>query len=187
MITLHDWLQIAVGSKNPVKIAAVTESFERLWYNHCTIIWYDHPTMRWISHQPLTKEETLLWAQNRAKYCLTVDTTSSLAFWLEWWVYLDKSNDNLYLFGVVAVVDREWYHNHAFWWDILLPTIVKDRILSWEELWVVMDQTIHTHNIKQWSWTIWYLTKWILNRQKWFHLTAIQAIVPRLHTEMNWY
>lgn len=187
MITLQNNLKVAVGSKNPVKINAVKEAFEKLWFPNVEIVGFDDPEMRWVDHQPLTKDSTAEWAFNRAKYCLKTNRDFDMALGLEWWVFFDDKKEKSYLFWVVAVVDKEWYENHSFSWDLLLPNILRDLLLKWEELWNAMDKTIHTQNIKQWQWTTWFLMWWVIDRQTWFMINTVQALIPWIHKNKWWY
>ncbi len=187
MITLKNGLKVAVGSKNPVKLNAVRDAFEKLWFSDTEILWVDDADMRWIGHQPMTKEATAQWALNRATYCLQKHAECDLAFGLEWWVFFDEKKEKAYLFGVTCVVDRDWYTNTSFSWELLLPNILRDLLLSWDELWDAMDKTIHTQNIKQWQWVTWFLMWWVVDRQMWFVINIVQALIPRIHKDTWWY
>ncbi len=187
MITLRNGLVIAVGSKNPVKLNAVKDAFEKLWFSEVEVQWVDDADMRWIDHQPLTKEATAQWAHNRATYCLQKFVNCDIALGLEWWVFFDDTQEKAYLFAVVCVVDRDWYTNTSFSWDLRLPNVLRDLLLSWDELWDAMDKTIHTQNIKQWQWVTWFLMWWVVDRQMLFVINIVQSLIPWIHKDKWWY
>lgn len=59
-------MNVAIGSKNPVKIAAVQEAFKKVWPDKTfAFIGVDVPSG--VSDQPMSDEESIKGATNRAK------------------------------------------------------------------------------------------------------------------------
>jgi len=89
---------IAVGSTNRVKVDAVAQGLQGE-----TITLISHPAASLVRDQPLSDEETLQGAINRAKECLD-KTQAAVAFGLEGGLVF--MNDQVYLCHWGALVDR---------------------------------------------------------------------------------
>lgn len=187
MLSLNEIKTIAIGSKNPVKLNAVKFAFEKLWRSDLFIISVDEPAMRGISHQPLSKEEALQGAKNRADYCFEMHPEIDIAFGVEGGVFFNEKKDKCFLFGVVYARDKDGYENFSYTWDALLPNVVRDRLLAGEELGPVMNQILHKDDIGKTLWTFWVLSNGVIQRTESFMINTVSTLVPRINKERGWY
>ncbi|MCP5094237.1 MAG: DUF84 family protein, partial [Chloroflexi bacterium] len=93
-------MKVAVGTKNPVKITAVRTHILRVWPD-AEIISVPVPTG--VSEMPMTDDETILGATNRA-IAARKAIDADLGFGLEGGVHPHGSG--LILHGWVVIVDR---------------------------------------------------------------------------------
>lgn len=63
-------MRIVVGSTNPVKIAAVVEAFKKYW-SDCNVVGVGIESG--VAGQPMSEEETIRGAKNRAKNALNAE------------------------------------------------------------------------------------------------------------------
>lgn len=187
MLSLNDIKTIAIWSKNPVKLNAVRLAFEKLGKTDIEIISVDEPDMRGINHQPLTKEETLQGATNRANYCFEKHPEIDIAFGIEGGVFFDERKEKCYLFGVCFAKDREGYTNFSYTGDALLPLPVRDRLLAGEELWPIINDIIHTNDIGKRIGTGGVLSNGIMNRTDSFMINTVQTLIHWIHAGKGWY
>jgi inosine/xanthosine triphosphatase len=80
-------MKVIIGSKNPVKIAAVKRAFTTCFPNE-DIQYVDQETASGVADQPLTLEETMQGAINRAKNASNNDASYSVG--LEGGIFFQK-------------------------------------------------------------------------------------------------
>lgn len=95
-------MKIAIGSKNPHKIAAVRQAFAAIWpAEELEMVATSVPSG--VSDQPLATEETIRGAINRAK---TVKVTLRPDYAVGIESGLNKIDDKWFVDGWVAVIDQ---------------------------------------------------------------------------------
>jgi inosine/xanthosine triphosphatase len=95
-------MKIAIGSKNPFKIAATRQAFASIWPSEeLEMVATTVPSG--VSDQPLTTDETIRGAINRAK---TVKVTLRPDFAVGIEAGLTKIDDKWFVDGWVAVIDK---------------------------------------------------------------------------------
>lgn len=99
----HEILTIAVGSKNQAKNLAVKTAFERAFPGN-TIDAIGFDVASGISEQPITDEESIQGALNRARNALAEQATAQYGVGLEGNTVTIE--DRMYLHGWVAVVKQ---------------------------------------------------------------------------------
>jgi len=96
-------MKIAIGSKNPQKIAATRQAFSVVWpEEELEMVATSVPSG--VSDQPLATEETIRGAINRAK---TVKVTLRPDYAVGIEAGLNKIDDKWFVDGWVAVIDKE--------------------------------------------------------------------------------
>lgn len=161
---------LAVGSKNPVKITAVS--------NIATQIWPDAlvegvVVPSGVSAMPLSDDETIEGARNRA--LLARETLNAdLGFGLEGGVH--PFEGGLLLMGWVAVVDGNGRFSLGGCGRLPLPAEMSRRILAGEELGNIIDELTNDENSKQKEGAVGVLTGGILTRVDAFQLGVALAL-----------
>ncbi len=128
-------MKIAVGSTNPVKVAAVKSIVSQLW-PEAEIQSVDVPTG--VSEMPMSDEETITGARNRAR-AARLAINADLGFGLEGGVHSDPIG--LMLQGWVVVTDGNGREGVAGAGRLPLPPMIADRVLAGEELGPIMDRS----------------------------------------------
>lgn len=134
---------IAVGSTNPVKVAAATQAVSRSW-PHAII----HPVAvdPGVRPQPLSDAEAITGATNRAQRARqTID--ADLGIGLEGNV--DENAYGLFITGWAAVVDRTGTLGIGGGGRFLVPPAIAVALRNGGELGALMDQLVGEENTKQ--------------------------------------
>lgn len=132
---------IAVGSKNPAKVEAVTNVMGDSIYK---IVAVDAPSD--VSEQPFSDEETITGAINRAKASM-LEMKSDVGIGLEGGVV--ETPFGLYLCNWGALVTKAGEPIVAGGSRIALPIEIANRLKNGEELGPVMDDYTKQKNIRK--------------------------------------
>lgn len=163
-------MKIAVGSKNPVKIAAVEEVAKKIWPNATVIgIEVQHGT----SVQPTNDEESIQGATQRAQLALQ-SADADYGFGLEGNTV--ETSHGMFLAGWVVVVDKKGEKGIASSGTIQLPEKIAEEVRKGKEVGPASDLHFSTHNIKQKEGTVGLLTNNLLTRKSAFERGVICAL-----------
>lgn len=149
---------VAVGSTNRVKIEAVAQGLEG---EAITLI--SHPAASQVRDQPISDEETLQGAINRAKDCLS-KTQAIVAFGLEGGIVF--MNDHVYLCHWGALVDRNdnlLFSNSPL---LRLPDEYREGLLNGQDLDAIMANHTGIANIGKKEGAMGYFTQNRLTRSQ---------------------
>lgn len=171
---------VAVGSKNPVKLAAVRSALE-IAQVAAHVIGVD--VASGVREQPIGYEETLRGALTRARNALQVGQ-AQWGVGLEAGVAFDEVGG--WLFSVTAIVTGEGRTSHVQSGHLLLPPAVAARVRNGEELGPVMDELTGVANSKQKLGAVGFLTNGIVRREDSFRDAFAHALAPLLHPELYW-
>ena len=163
---------IAVGSLNPVKVAAVEQMVGQVW-PAARVKALDVPSG--VGVMPLSDSETLAGARNRAT-AVREALNADLGFGLEGGV--EEMPDGLFLMGWVVAVDRHGRCGIGGAARLPLPAHIAQRVLAGEELGPVMDDVLGDHNIKQKGGAVGALTAGLVLRQDTFGIGVAYALAP---------
>jgi inosine/xanthosine triphosphatase len=137
---------IAVGSKNPVKVAAVAEAFSKIFPEEkLDIVSYEVASN--VRSQPFGDEEALTGCENR------IENLKELAPEADYRVGIEGTIDTIlevsytYAWGMVANKSGQAYAARTV--SIPLPEEVMTVINSGVELGQAIDQVFHKENSKQ--------------------------------------
>ena len=180
MLSIDQIHTIIVWSTNPTKVNWIYDLFAAHTWTNYTVEWVAAPS--WVSDMPMSREETKLWARNRAVWCKE-NCIWDMFVWWEWWVYIDDAN-NCWLFSNLCFLDRTWYMHEVMWTQYMLPPIMSERIIAGEELWPIWDDLLWETDIKKKWWVVWYLTWNKVPRKESYLHTAYHGIIPWLHPEL---
>lgn len=172
-------MKIAVGSTNPVKVAAVRTMAQRVW-PEAEVVAVKVPSG--VSSMPMSDEETLTGARNRAQAARQA-VNAALGVGLEGGVHPEPFG--LALHGWVVIVDGNGREGIGGGARIPLPKAIAQRVLAGEELGNVMDDVLNDHNVKQKGGAVGALTGGLVMREETFAVAVAYAlspfIVPELH------
>ncbi len=170
-------MRVLVGSRNPVKVNAAKKAFSRFFDDvEVEGISVDSG----VSDMPLTRAETKKGAISRANKCKVKEAD----FYLGIEGGVDEDEHGMFLFGVVAIIDKEDHLSLAGSEGFLLPEKIAARIRKGEELGPVMDSFTGMSNVKQNAGAIGFFTKNHITRTSSFEHSIILALVKFINKEI---
>ncbi len=165
-------MKIAVGSTNPVKVAAVRQVALRCW-PEAQIIAVEAPSG--VARMPMSDAESLRGAQNRALAALA-QAQADLGVGLEGGV--NPEEIGLVLHGWVAVVDGNGRIGIGGSGRLPLPPVIARRVLAGEELGPVMDELLGQVEVRKQGGAVGALTAGLVLRQDAFAQGVAYALAP---------
>ncbi|MCA9960520.1 MAG: inosine/xanthosine triphosphatase [Chloroflexota bacterium] len=165
-------MKVAVGSTNPVKVAAVREMVLRQW-PEADIVSVAVPSG--VSTMPMSDAESLAGARNRAR-AACAQIGADLGIGLEGGVNPDENG--LMLHSWVVVVDGNGREGIGGAGRLPLPNFIAQRILNGEELGPVMDDVLGETEVRQKGGAIGALTAGLVMRREAFALGVAYALAP---------
>lgn len=152
---------IAIGTKNPTKINAVKNAFSK--YLKGEFISVNVPSN--VSEQPLSDEETMTGAVNRAKNAREAEK-ANIGVGLEGG--LVKTEIGYFLCNWGALVDDSLQPIVAGGARIVIPNEIGDQVFGGQELGDVMDRYVKKHNVRQNEGAIGIFTNGLVDRTQMF-------------------
>lgn len=171
-------MKIAVGSKNPVKVGAVEDGF-RLYYPDCNVTGMEVESG--VAEQPMTEEETVKGARQRANIALKTEINADFGVGLEGGVC--EIAGKMYECAWVCVVDRAGIEGLAGGLYFELPPKVAEKIRAGGELGPIMDELTGEINVKQKLGAIGMLTKGKLDRKSAYVQIVVSAMIKFVSPE----
>lgn len=168
---------VAVGSTNPVKIAAVRTIVLQIW-PEAQIGGIAVPSG--VSEMPMNEAEIIRGARNRAE-AAREQLAADLGVGLEGGLHQESFGWALQ--GWVAVVNKNGRSHIGSGTRLLLPEGIVQRVLAGEELGHVMDDLLGEENVKQKGGAIGALTAGLIMRQDAFTHSVAYALAPFLAPE----
>ncbi len=167
--------RVAVGSRNPVKLAAVRAVLERV-----------QPALQLdgvevasgVPDQPMGDEETQRGARNRAIAALQL-TGAELAIGLEGGV-VELADGRMRSCAWAVVVDRDGQEGMGGSLSMPLPDLVSARIRAGEELGHAMDAIANTVGTKHGRGAVGILTAGLIDRRGAYEPMVAYALAPWL-------
>jgi inosine/xanthosine triphosphatase len=172
-------MQITVGSKNPVKLQATRNILEKIYSK---LIIKAVEVDSGVPDQPLSLEQTIEGAINRAKNAYTPDTDLSVGIEsglmetphslsgyldLQWCAIYDGQKITL---GVSAGFEY--------------PPMVVKEVLKGKEVGEIMDRVTGVDKLGEKKGAVSLLTRGILNRTENTEQCVLMAMVPRMNQEV---
>jgi len=172
-------LTVTVGSKNPVKINAVSNALSA-YFPHQKIIANGVDAPSSVSEQPMTTKETRDGAVNRLRYCQQYHPDSDFYAAIEGGV--DSFEDGAATFAYLAIASgaNMSVGRSA---NMPIPESVYQALTQGEELGPLMDKLFNTTNIKQKGGAIGLLTNGLETRESNYTQALHLAIAPLVHSE----
>ena len=174
-------MKIAIGSENPVKVAAVQTVVAQVWPSAQIL---SLTVDSGVSAMPMSDRECLAGARNRAHNALR-EKEADLGIGLEGGV--NAGPNGLFLLGWVVAACSDGREGIGGTARIPLPKHMADRINDGEELGDVIDEILGQKNIKKKGGTVGALTGGLVLRREAFATAVAYALspflVPHLHDD----
>lgn len=167
--------RVAVGSRNPVKLAAVRAVLERV---QPAVELFAVDVASGVPDQPIGDEETQQGARNRAIAALEV-TGAELAVGLEGGV-VELADGRMRSCAWAVVVDRHGAEGLGGSLSMPLPDVVAARIRAGEELGHAMDAIANVVGTKHGRGAVGILTAGLIDRQGAYEPMVAYALAPWL-------
>lgn len=185
-------MKIVVGSKNPVKVGSVEESFKKYWPD-CEVIGMD--VQSGVSAQPMSELETMNGARQRAYAALAADTDAQYGVGLEggvteinptssnWTGVRNGAKSRMFECAWVAIVSKDGKEGLAGGLYFELPEKIAKEIRGGGELGPLMDKFTGEKNIKQGSGAIGVFTRGELDRKSAYVQIVLSALIKFVSPE----
>ena len=171
---------VAVGSRNPIKIEAARRAMQRLW-PQADFQGIDVPSG--IAAQPMTDDEAILGARNRAERALAALTGATHGVGIEGNVA--ESAYGMFVTGWAVVIDQRGQLGIGAGGRFLLPAPLAEQVRQGVELGLLMDHFTGRANTKQQEGAVGILTGGALGRADALAVAVTMALtrftVPELY------
>ncbi len=170
-------MKIAIWTKSPPKVAAIEEAIKKcVYFDKENIEIIPLKVSSDISDMPISLEENMKWAYNRAYNCKK-EVEADFYIWMEWWTNI--IDDKAYLFGVVYILDKNWNWHYGVSNMMEVPEYFRQKIYDEGlELWPVLSEATKEENAsKKWG-AFWHWSDDMLTRKDQFVLAFLSWIVP---------
>lgn len=173
---------IIVASQNPVKINATRVGFARTFPDiECHVSRVSVPSG--VSDQPMTSDETLQGALNRAENARR--HTADATYWVGIEGGVDETAHGMEVFAWVVVTDGQ-RTGKSKTGTFFLPDEVVSLIRQGVELGDADDQVFGRENSKQGNGAVGILTKDVIDRTDYYVHAMILALIPFTNTALRW-
>ncbi len=176
-------LDITVASQNPVKIQAALRAFQRM-FPQGAFRARGLAVPSGVPDQPLSSEETLRGASNRAIQARAAVPNS--AFWVGIEGGIEDSPLGMRCFAWVHVLGQDKRVGRGQTAVFYLPQEVADLLRAGLELGEADDLIFWRENSKQSSGAIGLLTDDVIDREAYYTHAVIMALVPFKNPTLRW-
>jgi inosine/xanthosine triphosphatase len=171
-------MKVTVGSKNPVKLRATRNVFEKIFGKVKVLATNVNSG---VSHTPSSFGELVKGAINRAKEALK-KTKADFGVGLEGGY--EKTKFGFFLSEVVAIVDNKGRIGIGGGGRVLLTQKIVSELKKGKELGEILDQIQKTKNTKQKLGTVGFLLKGRITREKSVEQAILYALARFLRPEI---
>lgn len=172
---------VAVGSTNPVKITCVQLAFEAVWPKQSWEV-KGIPVSSDVSNQPLSDEECITGATNRATAAITI-AESDFGVGLEGGI--QKIGSHWFDKGWIVILDNTGRIGIGSSINMLTPPRMIKMIMDDHlELGEINDIIFKTKNSKHGDGHFGLMTKNLITRTEGYKDAVITALVPFIHPEL---
>jgi inosine/xanthosine triphosphatase len=183
---------VVVGSKNPVKVGAVEEAFKK-YFPNCEVV--GTQVESGVSAQPMSEQETINGARQRAHAALMTIETADYGVGLEGgvteinptspnWSGLRHGRGKMFECAWVCVVNRKEVEGLAGGLYFEIPEKVAVKIRKGGELGPIMEEYLK-YDVKRTNGAIGVLTKGQLDRKQAYVQIVLSALIKFISPE--WY
>ncbi|MEL7001981.1 MAG: inosine/xanthosine triphosphatase [Bacteroidota bacterium] len=171
--------KVIIASKNPVKINAVKIGFMKIFPSEeFEFVGVSVPSE--VADQPMTSEETLLGAENRAKNAMQ---THQADYWAGVEGGIELQGDDMQAFAWIVIADNS-KKGKAQTGIFILPQKVADLVRSGKELGEADDIVFGHSNSKQKNGAVGLLTKDVIDRTSYYAEAVVLALIPFINQDL---
>lgn len=171
-------MKIAVGSKNPVKIDSALAGFERMFPGQPFSV-QGLAVPSGVSDQPMTSEETLAGATERAMALRSLDSTADFFVGIEGGI--ERVGETMFASAWIVIVDAAGNQGSGRSGTFPLPPRVQQRVESGIELGLANDEVFGELNSKQRGGAVGSLTSGVITRRSLYEHAMVLALVSFKH------
>ena len=172
-------MKIIVGSTNPVKINSAKVAFETVFPDEEFEV-EGVSVASEVRDQPLSNDETLTGARNRAK---NAKDKYEGDYWVGIEGGIEDHENELEAFAWMVVIGADGMEGKAKTSSFVLPHEVSLLVRSGLELGQADDQVFNQKHSKQKNGAVGLLTDNIIDRQEYYKQAVILALVPFMKPE----
>lgn len=168
-------MKIAIGTKAAPKLAAIEEWIKRCpYFDWIEVELIPMDVESGIGDMPLSQEENMTWARNRAINC-KAKIEADFYIWMEGWATMIW--EKAYLFWVVYIMDNSGEWHFGFSNHMEIPEIFRKRIYdNLEDLGPVLSEITWIEWASKKTWAFWAWSDDLLTRKEQFLLAFLSAI-----------
>ncbi len=167
--------KIVVASNNPVKIQCALDGFRKMFpdrqYSASGV-----SVPSGVRAQPMTDEETLLGATNRAQAAR--QQIPDADYWVGVEGGIDERGDEMEVFAWIVVLGKNGVNGKSRTATFYLPQEVRDLVRQGVELGEADDRAFGRSNSKQQNGSVGLLTQDAITRITYYEHAVILALVP---------
>ncbi|MEQ8473008.1 MAG: inosine/xanthosine triphosphatase [Marinoscillum sp.] len=172
--------RVIVASKNPVKINSTKEGFQKI-FPGLSFQFEGVSVSSGVSEQPMTDEETLQGAINRAQNAQKELPTAD--YWVGIEGGIDEAKDGMLAFAWIVIISNERIGKSRTSTFYLPPKVV-ELIHDGVELGHANDQVFGEKNSKHKGGAVGSLTGGVLGRTEYYVQAVMLALVPFKNPEI---
>jgi len=173
--------KIIVASKNPVKIEAARLGFQDMFVGQAFEV-EGISVPSGVSDQPITDQETLQGAINRAENARKAMPNAD--YWIGLEGGIDRVGEEMEAFAWIYVIDASGNVGKAKTAVFYLPPQIVALVNQGMELGHADDQLFNDHNSKQKGGSVGILTNGLLSRTEYYRTAVVLALIPFLKAEL---
>jgi len=180
-------MRVVVGSTNPVKIKAVQKAMT-LIFPDVKIDVAGVEVNSGVSNQPLSFEEIVLGARNRAKNAMK-KVHSDFSIGLEAGIVrIPYTLTGWIDYAFCAILDKNGIITLGSSPGFEYPPIVIQRVLNEKlEIGVIMDELVNEKDVKKKQGAVGFLSKGLFDRVEFLKTAVIMAFIPRINDNPKLY
>jgi inosine/xanthosine triphosphatase len=175
-------MKVIIGSKNPVKIDAVRQAFEKAFPDD-NYSFEGHDSESNVPEQPIGDVQTFHGAENRAKDVHKKYPEADFWVGIEGGIQVDEKNDmEAFAWVVIFSATLEGKAKTA---NFYIPKKVAELVKGGMELGHADDEVFGKSNSKQNTGSVGILTHGLINRTEYYEQAVILALIPFLNPQLE--
>ena len=173
--------KVYIGSENPVKIECTRIGFTQAFGDKEGFEFIGRSVPSGVSEQPMSHEETLRGAENRAKYLRTQFPDGDFFVGIEGGI--QSTGDEMEAFAWVVVIG-DGLEGKAQTATFQLPPRIVELIRQGIELGHADDMVFNRKNSKQGNGAVGILTGDVIDRIEYYRHAVVLALIPFLNEKL---
>lgn len=173
-------MHVIIGSKNPVKKEATELGFQKM-FPEATFTFEGVDAPSGIADQPMTSDDTLQGAKNRAEHCK--EQYPKADFWIGLEGGCERDGNDMQAFAWIYILSKN-QSGKGKTGTFFLPKAVIDLMDQGYELGEADDIVFHRQNSKQGDGAVGILTNTVYTRATYYAEAVIFALIPFVQEEL---